>query len=139
MMGIIKSIPLFSYLLLANLAIFLIQGDKSTELLNTIIFQMDLFSGAIFNLSVNGLLLILAAIFLFIEIIKSTRTNNASIIDHMLSSLVFIGFLVIFIVMPGAASETYFVMMLMSLIDFIAGFTITITSARKDFNLSNEL
>jgi len=138
-MGIIKSIPLFSYLLLANLAIFLIQGDKSTELLNTIIFQMDLFSGAIFNLSVNGLLLILAAIFLFIEIIKSTRTNNASIIDHMLSSLVFIGFLVIFIVMPGAASETYFVMMLMSLIDFIAGFTITITSARKDFNLSNEL
>ncbi|MBF0265266.1 MAG: hypothetical protein HQL46_08335 [Gammaproteobacteria bacterium] len=138
-MGIFKVIPFFSYLLLANLTIFLLKGNNAPDLLNAIIFQMSLFSGATFNLSVNGLFLILGAVFLFIEIIKSTRTNNASIIDHMLSSLVFIGFLVVFIVMPGAASETYFVLMLMSLIDFIAGFTITITSARKDFSLSNEL
>lgn len=138
-MGIFKVIPLFSYLLLTNLIIFLVQGNDAPALLNSIIFQLPLFSGATFNLSVNGVLLILGAIFLFIEIIKSTRTSNASIIDHMLSSLIFVCFLVIFIVMPGAASETYFVLMLMSLIDVIAGFTITITSARKDFNMGGEL
>jgi len=55
----------------------------------------------------------------------------------MLSALVFVGFLVVFIIKPGAATEAFFVVMLMSLIDVIAGFSITITSARKDFGFNH--
>jgi hypothetical protein len=137
--SIFKYIPFFLYLLIAYLATFYIQGDAAIATLSATIFQYALFSGSIFTLTWNGVLLILAVFFLFIEIIKSTRTNNASIVDHMLSALVFIAFLVVFIIKPQAATESFFVIMLMSLIDVIAGFSITITSARKDFGLNNNI
>jgi len=130
---------LFVYLLIAYLIVFALQGENAASALSSVILSVNLFSGAVFNLTWNGILLILGVMFLFVEIIKSTRTTNASIIDHMLSALVFIAFLVIFIVMKGAASEAYFVIMMMSLVDVIAGFSITITSARKDFNMDRQL
>jgi uncharacterized paraquat-inducible protein A len=136
-MSIFKYIPLFLYLLVAYLITFYIQGNEAVSTLSTSIYQLTLFSGAVFSLTWNGVFLTLGVLFLFIEIIKSTRTSNASIIDHMLSSLVFIGFLVVFIVKPGAATEAFFVVMLMSLIDVIAGFSITISSARKDFGFNH--
>ncbi len=138
-MSLFKYIPLFLYLLIAYLGVFYIQGDAAIATLSTIIFQQALFSGATFALSWNGLILTLGILFLFIEIIKSTRTSNASIVDHMLSALVFIGFLVVFIIKPSAATESFFVVTLMSLIDVIAGFSITITSARKDFGFNNNI
>lgn len=138
-MSIFKYIPLFVYLLIAYLIVFALQGENAASALSSVILSVNLFSGAVFNLTWNGILLILGVMFLFVEIIKSTRTTNASIIDHMLSALVFIAFLVIFIVMKGAASEAYFVIMMMSLVDVIAGFSITITSARKDFNMDRQL
>ncbi len=134
-MNIFKYIPLFLYLLIAYLATFYIQGEMALSSLSSTIYELKLFSGAVFKLSWNGVLLTLGVIFLFFEILKSTRTSNASIIDHMLSAMVFIGFLVVFIVKPQAASEAFFILMLMSLIDVIAGFTITITSARRDFGI----
>ncbi|MFK5893522.1 MAG: hypothetical protein QM504_09910 [Pseudomonadota bacterium] len=136
-MSIFKYIPLFLYLLVAYLITFYIQGNEAITTLSSSIYQLTLFSGAIFSMTWNGVFLTLGVLFLFIEIIKSTRTSNASIIDHMLSSLVFIGFLVVFIIKPGAATEGFFVVMLMSLIDVIAGFSITITSARKDFGFNH--
>jgi len=138
-LSIFKYIPLFVYLLIAYLIVFALQGENAASALSSVILSVNLFSGAVFNLTWNGILLILGVMFLFVEIIKSTRTTNASIIDHMLSALVFIAFLVIFIVMKGAASEAYFVIMMMSLVDVIAGFSITITSARKDFNMDRQL
>jgi len=138
-LSVFKFIPLFVYLLIAYLIVFAVQGENATTVLSSVIVSINLFSGAVFNLTWNGVLLNLGIIFLFIEIIKSTRTTNASIIDHMLSALVFIGFLVVFIVMKGAASEAFFVIMMMSLVDVIAGFSITITSARKDFSVDRQL
>ncbi len=135
-MSIFKYIPLFLYLLVAYLITFFIQGNEAITTLSSSIYQVTLFSGAVFSLTWNGVFLTLGILCLFIEIIKSTRTNNASIIDHMLSALVFIAFLVVFIIKPAAATEAFFVVMLMSLIDVIAGFSITITSARKDFGMN---
>lgn len=132
-MFVFKYIPMLVYLLIAYLIIFFVQGDNAVTLLSSVILSIQLFSGAAFALTWNGIFLILGIIFLFFEIIKSTRTSNASIIDHMLSSFVFIGYLVTFIVMKGAATEAFFVIMMMSLVDVIAGFSITITSARRDF------
>lgn len=136
-MSIFKYIPLFLYLLIAYLITFYLQGNEAIAFLSSSIYKLTLFSGAVFSLTWNGVFLILGVLFLFIEIIKSTRTSNASIIDHMLSALVFIGFLMVFIIKPGAATEAFFVVMLMSLIDVIAGFSITITSARKDFGFNH--
>ena len=57
----------------------------------------------------------------------------ASVIDHSMSTLVFIIFLVEFLTVKGAGNSTFLILGLMSLFDVIAGFTVTIVAARRDF------
>ncbi len=107
----------------------------TTSTFETAIFSVTMISGVqwVFNL---GDLLVAAALFLlFIELLKATRSGTVSIIDHMLSTLLFIGFLVEFIVIEQAATSTFFLLTLISLIDVIAGYSVTIQSARRDFGV----
>ena len=73
------------------------------------------------------------AIALCIEMVKATRTHTGAIIDHVASMLVFVAFLVHLLVVVPAATGTFFVLTLLSLIDVIAGFTVTIVASRRDF------
>ncbi len=107
----------------------------TTSTFETAIFSVTMISGVqwVFNL---GDMLVAAALFLlFIELLKATRSGTVSIIDHMLSTLLFIGFLVEFIVIEQAATSTFFLLTLISLIDVIAGYSVTIQSARRDFGV----
>ena len=51
---------------------------------------------------------------------------------------VFIIFLIEFIVVKGAGTSTFFILALMSLFDVIAGFSVTITTARRDVTLDRD-
>jgi hypothetical protein len=55
-----------------------------------------------------------------------------SIIDHVLSLLVFIIFLVEFIMSTKATTSTFLLLTVISLVDVIAGFAITIRAAQRD-------
>jgi len=77
-------------------------------------------------------------VFLFVEVLKSTRTSQAAIFDHILSTLVLIVFLIEFIAVKGAGTSTFFILALMSLFDVIAGFTVTITTARRDVTMDRD-
>jgi hypothetical protein len=50
---------------------------------------------------------------------------------------VFILFLVEFLLVGAAASSLFFILMLMSLVDVVAGFTVSITAAGRDVTLAN--
>ena len=106
---------------------------KST--FETIIFSVKMISGAQWVFSLGDLLILVALLMLFIELLKSTRSGTVSIIDHMLSTFVFIGFLVEFIVVEQAATSTFFLLTIIALIDVIAGYSVTIQSARRDFGV----
>jgi hypothetical protein len=95
-------------------------------------------SGAPWRLAGGELLLAVGLILLYVEIFKSTRTSQASIIDHVLSLVVFVVCIVEFLVWSPAGTGVFFVITLMVLIDVIAGFTVTITSARRDFGVDRE-
>jgi len=101
----------------------------------TAIFSVTMISGARWVFNLGDLLVAVALFLLFIELLKATRSGTVSIIDHMLSTLVFIGFLVEFIVIEQAATSTFFLLTLISLIDVIAGYSVTIQSARRDFGV----
>jgi hypothetical protein len=75
----------------------------------------------------------------YIEIFKATRPNNFSILDHVFSLLVFIAFLIEFIAFPQAGNSTFFLITLMAFIDVVAGFTVTISTARRDIGLDRQL
>ena len=66
---------------------------------------------------------------MFVEIIKSTRTSNASILDHLLSTFVFVAFLVEFLLVRGAATSVFFTLMVITLIDVLAGFSVSLRAA----------
>jgi len=107
----------------------------TTSTFETAIFSVTMISGVQWVFNLGDLLVAVALFLLFIELLKATRSGTISIIDHMLSTLVFIGFLVEFIVIKQAATSTFFLLTLISLIDVIAGYSVTIQSARRDFGV----
>lgn len=100
-----------------------------------VVFSATLLSGGVFSLTLGNALLLIGLVFLFFEVLKSTRTSNTSVIDHLFSTLVFIAFLVEFLVVPGASTAIFFLLMIMSLVDLMAGFSVSIRSAGRDVNM----
>ncbi len=122
-------IPTLLFAFIAYNILALLQSDAISQVL----FSIPLISGATFNVSVSDLLLAFGILFLTIEVIKATRTNTTSVVDHMLSMVVFVAFLVEFLTLPFAGTSTFFLLMLMALADVIAGFSVSIAAARRDF------
>ncbi len=100
--------------------------------LETVLFSLPLLSGAILSLRGDDLLLVISLVLLGIEISRATSSSAAAILNHVLSLVVFIIALIGFIVMPQLGNTTFFLILLMTLIDVIAGFTVTITAARRN-------
>lgn len=84
-------------------------------------------------------IVLLAVIFLFLEILKSTSTGTATIINHGISLLIFILCLVQFLLMPNFATSTFFILTAMTLLDVLAGVIVTIVSARRDFGVAGDV
>lgn len=99
------------------------------------LFSMTMLSGGVWSMTLKDLMILVALALLFIEVIKSTRTSNASVLDHMLSLGVFVLFLVEFLLVEGAANSLFFVLTIIALVDVLAGFTISLRAASRDVNL----
>ena len=63
--------------------------------------------------------------------LKATRTGVVALTDHIFSMVVFVVYLVEFLVVREAATSVFFILMAIALIDVIAGFSITISGARR--------
>lgn len=88
--------------------------------------------------SFGDLLVLLSLILLFIELLKSTSTGTAAIFNHALSMLVFIICLVEFLLHPAFATSVFFTIMIMSLLDVLAGVVVTIIAARRDVEFAGQ-
>jgi hypothetical protein len=93
---------------------------------------IQMVSGAPWSLSYGDILISGSVLILFIEMLKSTRLTNRTIIDHTLSTVLFIGMLIEFLLVPKAATGTFFVLLVISFVDVIGGFTISIRAAQRD-------
>lgn len=82
--------------------------------------------------SFGDVLILISLVLLFIELLKSTSTGTSAIFNHALSMLVFIICLVEFLLHPAFATSAFFMIMIMSLLDVLAGVVVTIVSARRD-------
>ena len=123
-----KNFPLLAIVVVLYNVLAFISGG----MLTSILFSGTLISGAKITFTVNELLLSLAVILLYVEILKSTRSSGASVVDHMLSMGVFVICLVEFIIFAPLGTSSFFILMLITLLDVVAGFTVTISSARRD-------
>ena len=102
------------------------------------VLGLDMVSGARWVMSVSDLFIAVTLVLLFGEILKATRTGPGSLVDHILSTGLFIVCLVEFLLVPEAATSTFFLLMAMTLFDVIAGFSVTIRAARRDFGVGSD-
>lgn len=101
------------------------------------VWSLQMVSGIRWEMLLGDLMIVLGLILLFFEILKATRIGRLSIIDHLLSTVVLILFVVEFLLLPEAATSVFFILMLMALVDVMAGFSVSIRSATRDVSLGD--
>lgn len=126
-------IPVLIYNIIA-LGGMAMAGDAAAVIqqLESQAFSVPMASGVHWNVSWGDILVLIALVLLFIELLKSTSTGTSAIFNHALSMLVFIICLVEFLLNAAFATSVFFTIMIMSLLDVLAGVVVTIVSARRD-------
>lgn len=99
------------------------------------LFSATLPSGAEWVFTRADGIALLGLVLLYVEILKSTRTGNASIIDHVLSLALFVVCLLEFLLLRAAGHSALLLLTAMCLIDVVAGFTVSLSVARRDIGL----
>jgi hypothetical protein len=122
--------------ILYNLVIAGLAGASGGDPFAMDLFSLPMISGGVWTMTLGEALIAVSLVFMFFEILKSTRTSNASVIDHLLSTFVFVAFLVEFLVVKSAATSVFFLLMVMSAIDLMAGFSVSIRSAGRDVSFN---
>lgn len=97
--------------------------------------SFPMISGVTWQLSGADALILLSISLLFLEILKSTSTGTATIMNHTVSLILFIICLVQFLLLPNFATSAFFILTIMALLDVLAGVVVTIVSARRDFGV----
>jgi hypothetical protein len=103
------------------------------------VITFTLISGGKFTLLGEHIMLLIGLFCLFIEIWKSTRQTRQEVYDQVFSMLVFIVYLVLFITVAKCSAAVFFLLMLISLIDVVAGFLVSLRTARRSLSVENDL
>ena len=111
-----------------NMIAFLLPGIAWT---GTIV-SIRLVSGQDWAVTTEDVLLAFSILLLSVEIMKSTRMSMRAIIDHVLSMMLFIVMLVEFLLVKPCGTSTFFLLMVISLVDVMVGFIVTIRTAQRD-------
>ena len=136
----ITNVPLMVVpLIVYNLVLFGLLGTNIQSPWADPIFVMDMISGATWIMTLGDLMIALGLILLFFEILKATRVGTNSIVDHLLSTFIFVAFLVEFLLVQDAATAVFFLLMMMTMIDVLAGFSVSIRAATRDVAIGGGL
>ncbi len=130
-MRFISSFPLLVFALMAFNLVFW-SGSIALE---DEVFRAVMSSGALLVLTVADLLLLFSLLLLFLEMLKSAGSSNATIADHILSTGVFILALVEFLLVPQAGNAPFLMLVVICFMDVVAGYAVSIRTARRDISM----
>jgi hypothetical protein len=114
-----------------NILALLMRGVTWTAQLTT----LHMMSGQDWVMTWEDMLVAFAILLLAVEIMKSTRIGLRTVIDHILSMGLFIVMLVEFLLVREAGTSTFFLLMMISLVDVLAGFIVTIRSSQRQIEI----
>jgi hypothetical protein len=115
-----------------NIVEFILSGFSwSMEIL-----RFPLASGGEFAITAGDLMVAGSILILLVEMLKAARLSRRSIIDHLLSMVLFVGMLIEFLLVKQAASSTFFLLLVISFVDVMGGFAISIRAAQRDISFS---
>src|ERR1700689_1381327 len=116
-----------------NMIAFLTPGVGWTTPVTTI----HMTSGQDWVMTWEDLLLAFTILLLAVEILKSTRMGMRSILDHVLAMALFIAMLVEFLLVKQAGTSTFFLLMMIALVDVLGGFVIGMRSGRRQIEIDS--
>jgi hypothetical protein len=74
-----------------------------------------------------------AVLILLVEMLRAARrAGRRTIVDQVLSMILFVAMLVEFMTVKGVASATFFLLLVVSFADVAGGFAISVGTARRD-------
>ena len=99
--------------------------------------SVHMMSGGTWTMSLGDMLIVLAIVLLFAEMMKSTRIGVRSVVDHGLSLLLFLVMIVEFLLVAQAATSTYFLLLVIGLVDVLGGFAVTLRTSQRDLTVEH--
>ena len=133
----LRAIPLIIIAFIMYNAVVLVGGADSVAMLRREVLPIPLMTTMLW-LTWGDMLILLTMGLLFIELMKSTYTSTASLLDHALSMLVFVACLIEFLLVKSAGTAVFFFITVATLVDVIAGYSIGIRTARRDFSIGDQ-
>ena len=122
-------------LVLYNIAMLGVVGGAGVASLSTVVTSLQMVSGATWTMSLGDVLIVIGLVLLFVEILKASRNGRSSLFNHMLSLVVFVGYLVEFLLVRNAATQIFFILMTITFIDVVGGFAVAIRTAGRDVSI----
>ena len=117
-----------------NMIAFLTPGVAWTAPVATV----HMMSGEDWVLTWEDVLIAFAILLLVVEIMKSTRIGMRTVVDHILSMTLFIGMLVEFLLVQRAGTSTFFLLMMISLVDVLGGFIVSMRVSQHQVEIDTE-
>ena len=118
-----------------NIIAFVMPGVSWTGTLTSV----HMVSGGEWAMSTGDILVTLSILLLTAEVLKSTRIGIRTVVDHGLSLVLFLAMLVEFLLVKQAASGTFFLMLVISFVDVLGGFAVTLRSAQRDLTIEGNV
>jgi hypothetical protein len=106
--------------------------------IDTKLIGFGLPSGAEVKITLSDGIIIVGIATLFIELMTATSPRATSLINHGLSLGVFIGCGLAFLMVARCGTGTFLVLTFLTLVDVIAGYSIGIITARRDFAVEKQ-
>ena len=129
-------IPVVIYVIIA----FTLGGADQASMVAALsgpVFHIPMSSGQ-WALPLGDLVVILGMLFLFVEQIKAAGSGTATIINHGLSMAVFVVAMALFLLVGKFGTSAFFLLTLMTLMDTVGGFVVTVVAARRDLAVGGE-
>ncbi|MDQ0315149.1 hypothetical protein [Amorphus orientalis] len=135
----ISAVPLTIVpLILYNVIAFVFAGGSATSpIWGSELFSLTLVSGHPWTPDLADLIEVVAVCLLGAEIIKATRVHKRSVLDHLVSTVVMVVYVVEFLAVGAAATSTFFLLTVLAIVDVMAGFTISLGAARRDVSVES--
>jgi hypothetical protein len=133
--GFLRALPFLSFAIAAYLMGVTVLGLS----LDGVLAALPLPSGAVLRVTFGALVLLAALVLFFVELLISTRPTKSSLINHGLSMALFVLCIVLFLLLPACGTAEFLLLTVLSLIDVVSGYSISIITARRDMTLEREL
>jgi hypothetical protein len=99
--------------------------------LDTTLFAVPVLSGMRVAVNIGEALAMLAVLLLYVEFLKFSRFAARSVMDHLLSLMLFAAMAFEFAAVPQAGTATFLILILLSLVDMVGGLSIGALFARN--------